>query len=90
MKSGYKNKQPKQAFDLNLNKSVTYISQFHRIDNRYIVLKNGERLSVSKAKKEMLMARLGLKLSFLSNKILVDESNHLFDLFIPGHLKFLL
>ena len=41
--------------------NVTYISQFLRSDGGYIVLKNGEKLSVSKAKKEMLMARLGLK-----------------------------
>jgi two-component system LytT family response regulator len=41
--------------------NVTYISQFLRTDGGYIVLKNGEKLSVSKAKKEMLMARLGLK-----------------------------
>ena len=41
--------------------NVTYISQFLRSDGGYIVLKNGEKLSVSKTKKEMLMARLGLK-----------------------------
>jgi len=41
--------------------NVTYVSQFLRSDGGYIVLKNGEKLSVSKAKKEMLMARLGLK-----------------------------
>ncbi len=41
--------------------NVTYISQFLRSDGGYIVLKSGEKLSVSKAKKEMLMARLGLK-----------------------------
>ena len=41
--------------------NVSYISQFLRTDGGYVVLKNGERLSVSKAKKEMLMARLGLK-----------------------------
>ena len=41
--------------------NVTYISQFLRTDGGYVVLKNGEKLSVSKAKKEMLMARLGLK-----------------------------
>lgn len=41
--------------------NVTYISQFLRSDGGYIVLKNGEKLSVSKAKKEMLMARLGLR-----------------------------
>lgn len=41
--------------------NINYISQFLRTDGGYIVLKNGEKLSVSKAKKEMLMARLGLK-----------------------------
>jgi two-component system LytT family response regulator len=41
--------------------SVAYISQFLRTDGGYVVLKNGEKLSVSKAKKEMLMTRLGLK-----------------------------
>ena len=41
--------------------NVTCISQFLRTDGGYVVLKNGEKLSVSKAKKEMLMARLGLK-----------------------------
>ncbi len=40
--------------------NVTYISQFLRTDGGYVVLKNGDKLSVSKAKKEMLMARLGL------------------------------
>ena len=41
--------------------NITYISQFLRTDGGYVVLKNGEKLSVSKAKKEMLMERLGLK-----------------------------
>jgi two-component system, LytTR family, response regulator len=41
--------------------NVTCIAQFLRTDGGYVVLKTGERLSVSKAKKEMLMARLGLK-----------------------------
>ena len=41
--------------------NVEYISQFLRTDGGYVVLKNGEKLSVSKAKKEMLMARLGLR-----------------------------
>lgn len=41
--------------------NLTCISQFMRSDGGYIVLKNGEKLSVSKAKKEMLMTRLGLK-----------------------------
>jgi two-component system, LytTR family, response regulator len=41
--------------------NTTYVSEFLRTDGGYIVLKNGEKLSVSKARKEMLMARLGLK-----------------------------
>jgi two-component system, LytTR family, response regulator len=41
--------------------NIEFISQFLRTDGGYVVLKNGEKLSVSKAKKEMLMARLGLK-----------------------------
>jgi two-component system LytT family response regulator len=41
--------------------NVSCISQFLRTDGGYVVLSNGEKLSVSKAKKEMLMARLGLK-----------------------------
>jgi len=41
--------------------NVKYISQFLRTDGGQVILKNGEKLSVSKAKKEMLMARLGLK-----------------------------
>jgi len=41
--------------------NVSFISQFLRTDGGYVVLKNGEKLSVSKAKKDMLMARLGLK-----------------------------
>ncbi len=41
--------------------NVTCIAQFLRTDGGYIVLKSGEKLSVSKAKKEMLMLRLGLK-----------------------------
>jgi two-component system LytT family response regulator len=41
--------------------NVSFVSQFLRTDGGYVVLKNGEKLSVSKAKKEMLMARLGLK-----------------------------
>jgi len=41
--------------------NINYISQFLRTDGGYIVLKNGEKLSVSKAKKEMLLTRLGLK-----------------------------
>jgi len=41
--------------------NITYVSQFLRTDGGYVVLRNGEKLSVSKAKKDMLMARLGLK-----------------------------
>jgi two-component system, LytTR family, response regulator len=41
--------------------NITYVSQFLRSDGGYVVLKSGEKLSVSKAKKDMLMARLGLK-----------------------------
>ena len=41
--------------------NVTYISQFLRSDGGYVVLKTGEKLSVSKTKKDMLMVRLGLK-----------------------------
>jgi two-component system LytT family response regulator len=41
--------------------NVSYISQFLRSDGGHVVLKTGEKLSVSKAKKEMLMTRLGLK-----------------------------
>jgi|SRR5689334_17789623 len=41
--------------------NINYISQFLRSDGGYVVLTSGEKLSVSKAKKEMLMARLGLK-----------------------------
>jgi len=41
--------------------NVNYIAQFLRTDGGSVVLKNGEKISVSKAKKEMLMARLGLK-----------------------------
>jgi two-component system, LytTR family, response regulator len=41
--------------------NIAHISQFLRTDGGYVVLKNGEKLSVSKARKEMLMARLGLK-----------------------------
>jgi two-component system, LytTR family, response regulator len=41
--------------------NVSCVSQFLRTDGGYVVLSNGEKLSVSKAKREMLMARLGLK-----------------------------
>jgi len=41
--------------------NMTYIAQYLRSDGGYVVLNSGEKLSVSKAKKETLMARLGLK-----------------------------
>jgi two-component system LytT family response regulator len=41
--------------------NVSYISQFLRSDGGYVVLNNGEKLAVSKSKKESLMERLGLK-----------------------------
>jgi two-component system, LytTR family, response regulator len=41
--------------------NVTYISQFIRTDGGYVVLKNGEKLVVSKSKRDSLMERLGLK-----------------------------
>ena len=41
--------------------NITSITQFLRTDGGYEVLNTGDKLSVSKAKKEMLMARLGLK-----------------------------
>jgi two-component system LytT family response regulator len=41
--------------------NVNDIAQFLRSDGGYIVLNSGEKLPVSKAKKEMLLAKLGLK-----------------------------
>ena len=41
--------------------NVSYISQFLRTDGGYVVLGNGEKLAVSKSKKDSLMQRLGLK-----------------------------
>jgi two-component system LytT family response regulator len=41
--------------------NVTCITQFLRTDGGFVVLNSGDKLSVSKAKKEMLLARLGLK-----------------------------
>ncbi|MBX2933042.1 MAG: response regulator transcription factor [Ferruginibacter sp.] len=41
--------------------NVSFIIQFSRIDGGYVILKNGQKLSVSKAKKEALMERMGLK-----------------------------
>ena len=43
--------------------NVTCITQYLRTDGGYVVLNSGEKLSVSKAKKDILMARLGLKSS---------------------------
>lgn len=41
--------------------NVNHISQFLRTDGGYLVLKTGERISVSKTRKDLLMIRLGLK-----------------------------
>ena len=41
--------------------NISFISQFFRMDGGIVVLKNGEKLSVSKSKKELLMLRLGLR-----------------------------
>lgn len=41
--------------------NITCVTQFLRTDGGHVVLTTGDKLSVSKAKKEMLMARLGLK-----------------------------
>ena len=41
--------------------NVSYISQFLRTDGGYVVLGNGEKLAVSKSKKDSLLERLGLK-----------------------------
>jgi two-component system, LytTR family, response regulator len=41
--------------------NLSYISQFLRTDGGYVILSTGEKLSVSKAKKEMLMMKLGLR-----------------------------
>lgn len=41
--------------------NVSFISQFLRSDGGYVVLENGEKLAVSKSKKDSLMERLGLK-----------------------------
>ena len=41
--------------------NISHVTHLYKSDGGYVVLKNGEKLSVSKAKKEMLMARLGLK-----------------------------
>ena len=41
--------------------NVSYITQFLRTDGGYVVLGNGEKLAVSKSKKDSLMERLGLR-----------------------------
>jgi two-component system LytT family response regulator len=41
--------------------NISYISQYLRTDGGYVVLGNGEKLAVSKSKKDSLMERLGLK-----------------------------
>ena len=41
--------------------NVSFISQFLRTDGGYVVLENGEKLAVSKSKKDSLLERLGLK-----------------------------
>lgn len=41
--------------------NLDQIAQFTRADGGYVILKSGEKLSVSKAKKDALMQRLGLK-----------------------------
>ena len=41
--------------------NITHVTHFYKSDGGYIVLDNGEKLIVSKSKKESLMERLGLK-----------------------------
>lgn len=41
--------------------NLSCVSQFVRSDGGYVILKDGEKFSVSKTKREMLMTRLGLK-----------------------------
>jgi two-component system LytT family response regulator len=41
--------------------NITCVTQFFRTDGGYVVLSNKEKLSVSKAKKDALIERLGLK-----------------------------
>jgi two-component system LytT family response regulator len=41
--------------------NVNYIAQFIRTDGGYLILKTGEKISVSKTRKDLLMSRLGLK-----------------------------
>ena len=41
--------------------NISHVTHFYKSDGGYIVLDNGEKLIVSKSKKESLMERLGLK-----------------------------
>ena len=41
--------------------NISCIAQFLRTEGGYVVLRSNEKLSVSKAKREMLIERLGLK-----------------------------
>ena len=41
--------------------NVNYIVQFLRTDGGYLILKTGEKISVSKTRKDLLLSRLGLK-----------------------------
>lgn len=41
--------------------NVLYIDQFVKSDGTYIIMKNGDELSVSKSKKEQLLSRLGIR-----------------------------
>ncbi len=41
--------------------NLNHVTHFYKTDGGYLVLDNGEKLVVSKSKKENLMARLGLK-----------------------------
>jgi len=38
-----------------------YIAHFYRTDGGYLILKTGEKISVSKTRKDLLMSKLGLK-----------------------------
>jgi two-component system LytT family response regulator len=41
--------------------NLSYVTHLHKSDGGFIVLDNGEKLAISKSKKESLMSRLGLK-----------------------------
>ncbi len=41
--------------------NLHYIDRFVKSEGTYIVMKNGEQLSVSRSKKEQLLQRLGIK-----------------------------